>query len=130
MSSKVKQVIVMRRDTAPQMRAGKMVAQGSHASIAFLTRRMKSTGKRKYELVLSDVEIEWMESSFAKVCVKVESEEEFHEIHRKAKEAGLEVHMITDAGLTEFSEPTKTCLAIGPDLSSKIDPITGHLKLL
>jgi PTH2 family peptidyl-tRNA hydrolase len=52
------------------------------------------------------------------------------EIYNKAKEAGLEVHIITDSGRTEFKEPTKTCLAIGPDLSEKIDTITGHLKLL
>lgn len=36
---KTKQVIVMRTDL--NMRKGKMIAQGSHASIAFLTRKGK-----------------------------------------------------------------------------------------
>jgi PTH2 family peptidyl-tRNA hydrolase len=53
------------------------------------------------------------------------------QIHDKALEAGLEVHLITDSGRTEFhGQPTRTCLAIGPDEADKIDAITGHLPLL
>jgi hypothetical protein len=53
------------------------------------------------------------------------------QIITKAIEAGLMVSMITDAGLTEFNGVhTKTCIAIGPDWSDEIDPITKHLKLL
>ena len=139
--SAVKQVIVMRNDLG--MRKGKMIAQGAHASIAFLTRRLKracSTNipglpdgytERQRVATLLDPEIAWIEGSFAKVCVKVGSEEELLEIFQKAKDAGLETHLITDSGLTEFhGEPTNTCVGIGPDLSEKIDPITGHLTLL
>ena len=72
-----------------------------------------------------------MKGSFAKVCVRVNSEEELMDIHDKAKAAGLEVHLITDSGRTEFKGvPTKTCLAIGPDEAEKIDTITGELTLL
>lgn len=129
----VKQVIVMRNDL--NMRKGKMVAQGSHASISFITRRMQlnsiRTNKNEAEMVLTDAEVSWIHGNFAKICVRVDSEQELHEIMQKAKKAGLEVHLITDSGLTEFNGvPTKTCLAIGPDESHKIDPITGHLKLL
>ena len=120
-----KQVIVMRNDL--NMRKGKMIAQGAHASISFLTRRIKSSGKLK----VSAAEQDWLDGSFAKVCVRVDSEEELLEIFNKAKVAGLEVHLITDSGKTEFhGEPTNTCLAIGPDVSSRIDKITGHLQLL
>ena len=43
---------------------------------------------------------------------------------------GLEVHLIEDSGLTEFhGQVTPTCVAIGPDYSEKIDPITGNLQL-
>ena len=53
------------------------------------------------------------------------------EIHDKALESVLEVHLITDSGKTEFyGEPTRTCLAIGPDEADKIDAITGDLQLL
>lgn len=52
-------------------------------------------------------------------------------IHDKAVEAGLEVHLITDSGKTEFhGEPTRTCLVIGPDDAERIDAITGKLQLL
>ena len=59
------------------------------------------------------------------------SEEELMELQDKALDAGLEVHLITDSGKTEFhGEPTNTCLAIGPDKAEKIDEITGQLQLL
>jgi len=121
----IKQVIVMRNDL--NMRKGKMIAQGAHASLSFLTRRLENSDKIK----LSKPEQEWLDSSFAKVCVRVDSEQQLLEIFQKAKHAMLEVHLITDSGKTEFhGEPTLTCLAIGPDYSSKIDQITGSLQLL
>jgi peptidyl-tRNA hydrolase len=87
-------------------------------------------GEYKFSVVLSRVELDWIRSSFKKVTLQVNSEEELLEIERKAKEAGLEVHVITDSGLTEFNGvPTKTCLAIGPDEEDKINAVTGHLKL-
>lgn len=127
MSEQTKQVIVMRNDL--NMRKGKMIAQGCHASMSFLSRRVFQ--KHDGDPYFSNAEVEWFESSYAKVCVRVNSEDELMEIHNKAKEAGLEVHLITDSGKTEFhGVPTLTCLAIGPDYSSKIDQITGQLQLL
>lgn len=128
--SDTKQVIVMRKDLG--MRKGKMIAQGCHASIAFLTKRLNPDIYPTPTTVhLKDVEADWMNDSFAKVCVGVNSLEELKEINQKAKQAGLECHMITDSGRTEFhGVPTPTCLAIGPDKVEKIDKITGHLKLL
>lgn len=129
----VKQVIVMRKDL--KMRRGKEIAQGSHASIAFLTRRMEEpfrVNEHTYgsEMWLSLEEKEWLEGSFTKVCLQVDSEEALLEVDRRARDAGLEVHLVTDAGLTEFGGvPTRTCLAIGPDLAEKIDAVTGDLKL-
>lgn len=116
----------MRTDTDPPMRKGKMVAQGSHSSIAFLVRNITQSNK----LNLSKVEMEWLTSGQTKICVRVDSEEDLHKVHTAAKAAGLESHIIKDHGKTEFKEPTYTCLAIGPDYSSKIDQITGQLKLL
>jgi PTH2 family peptidyl-tRNA hydrolase len=119
----VKQVIVMRNDL--NMRKGKMVAQGSHASGAFLMQKLLNGQK------LTKEEVEWTESGYAKICVRCDSEEELLDIFQKAKDAMLTVHMITDSGRTEFNGvPTKTCLAIGPAPAGKIDKITGSLKLL
>jgi PTH2 family peptidyl-tRNA hydrolase len=137
-----KQVIVMRTDL--NMRKGKMVAQGSHASMAFLTRHADvdmegyvlpksndATFTKSLNFDFAKEVDEWMQNSFTKICVGVKSEEELDEIYNRAKEAGLTVHMVVDSGLTEFNGvPTKTCLAIGPHYSEKIDAITGQLKLL
>lgn len=72
-----------------------------------------------------------MTAGRTKIYVRVDSEAELLEIAQKAQEAGLIVHVITDAGHTEFAGvPTKTCLAIGPDEADKIDAVTGNLKLL
>lgn len=131
---KVKQVIVMRKDL--NMRKGKMIAQGSHASIAFLTRNIMEYGHKEEDLyygriVFTDVEKDWLINSFTKVVVYVESEEELMKIHELAQDANINSNLIKDSGLTEFAGvPTLTCLALGPDLSSKIDPITGDLPLL
>ncbi|TWU49285.1 aminoacyl-tRNA hydrolase [Rubripirellula reticaptiva] len=124
----VKQVIVMRHDL--KMRRGKQIAQGAHASMSFLCRRLQENESISVE-DFSKIQRTWLTGSFAKVCCRVNSEEELFEIHDKAQEAGLEVHLITDSGKTEFhGQPTNTCLAIGPDETEKIDKITGHLQLL
>jgi peptidyl-tRNA hydrolase, PTH2 family len=124
----VKQVIVMRHDL--KMRRGKQIAQGAHASMSFFTRKLQS----KSSICMDDFtpnEQTWVIGSFAKVCVRCNSEQELMAIHDKAIEMGLEVHLITDSGRTEFhGQPTRTCLAIGPDDASKIDQVTGDLELL
>jgi PTH2 family peptidyl-tRNA hydrolase len=127
-----KQVIIVRtkypdgKGGFMKPRAGKLIAQACHASIAFITRQLQGDNTK---IKLSDAAREWIESSFKKVCLQVSSEAELLEIKAKAECAGLEVHLVTDAGLTEFKGPTNTCLAIGPDNSDKIDAVTGHLKL-
>jgi PTH2 family peptidyl-tRNA hydrolase len=126
-----KQVIVMRTDL--NMRKGKMIAQGSHASMAFLTRNGMIDSDKFLNIQMTNLKEaqEWMQNSFTKICVGVSSEAELDEIFKKAEDAGLTVHMVVDNGVTEFNGvKTKTCLAIGPHYSDKIDKITGHLKLL
>lgn len=125
----IKQVIVIRGDlrnsNGEKIRTGKIVAQACHASISFLTKKLRSNRQ------ITDVESEWINGVFTKICVRVDSEQELLDIHNKALSVGIESNLITDAGLTEFNGiPTNTCLAIGPDYSNRIDFVTGHLKLL
>lgn len=133
MPEKIKQVIVIRKDL--KMRRGKEIAQGAHASIAFLSNRVRSfydgiDSGHGGKLGVSKAQEEWLRGIFTKICLRVNSEEELLEIDRKAREAGLEVHLITDSGKTEFNGiPTHTCLAIGPDEAEKIDMITSDLEL-
>jgi PTH2 family peptidyl-tRNA hydrolase len=126
-----KQVIVIRRDL--RMRRGKEIAQGAHAATAWLADRVvhgiMPNGSVDH-LALSPAERAWLESSFRKVTVKVSSEDELLAVYRKALEAGLVVHLVTDRGLTEFGGvPTRTCLAVGPDYDDLVDPVTGDLEL-
>ena len=98
--------------------------------MSFITRRLQKYGQLSLANC-SNAERAWLTGSFAKVCCRVDSEEQLLEIYEKAQEAGLEVHLITDSGKTEFhGVPTNTCLAIGPDDADKIDLISGHLQLL
>lgn len=123
--SRYKQIIVVRNDL--NMRKGKMIAQGAHASIMFLVHRLCAADAGAKDKCIQ----EWLTHGMTKICVRVESEAELLEIARKAQEGELTVHVITDAGHTEFGGvPTRTCLALGPDEEEKIDAITGHLKLL
>jgi peptidyl-tRNA hydrolase, PTH2 family len=125
---RIKQVIVMRHDL--KMRRGKQIAQGAHASMSFICRRLQENGSVSFD-DFTEAQRAWLTCAFAKVCCRVDSEEELMVIHDKALVVGLEVHLITDSGRTEFhGEPTNTCLAIGPDEAEKIDEITGHLQLL
>ncbi len=126
-----KQVIVMRNDL--NMRKGKMIAQGSHAAMMFLVEPLLAAARDAEHAFRVNTEAwRWLASGrMSKICVRVDNEAELLEIAAKAEAAGLPVHVITDAGLTEFGGvPTRTCAAIGPAAASSIDPITGHLKLL
>ena len=122
MTDKVKQVLVLRKDL--NLSKGRLVTQGAHASIAFLTDLIKEYNP----LQLTEVQKEWVYGTFFKVCVGVDSEKELLDIGYNAVMLGLSVKYIEET--TGFDKPTVTCLAIGPDYSSKIDPVTKHLKLL
>jgi peptidyl-tRNA hydrolase, PTH2 family len=112
----MKQVIVLRKDL--NMRKGKMIAQGAHASLS------------AYLIADEKQQDAWWDQGQTKICVGVDTEAELHEIWRKAAGAGLPTYIVRDAGRTEFKGPTYTAVAIGPADSSEIDKITGSLKLL
>lgn len=126
----VKQVIVVRRDL--KMRRGKEIAQGSHASGAWLMEAVaRSVGPDGRAVVeLDPVARVWVTGSWRKVTLQVRSEAELVELHESARALGLRSHLVRDSGRTEFGGvPTLTALAIGPDLAADIDRVTGHLDL-
>lgn len=127
-----KQVIILRKDLG--MRKGKMIAQGAHASMAVPLDLggMEEIEDKKYFVFEMTPEVEdWIMGKFTKICVGVDSEDELLELYTKAAESGIVCSLINDQGLTEFhGKPTLTAVAIGPAEASKIDLLTGHLKLL
>jgi PTH2 family peptidyl-tRNA hydrolase len=114
---KSKQVIVMRTDLG--MRKGKMIAQGAHASLKVM---LDFEGTAAMQ--------DWLQGQFTKICVKGESEDHIKDLYKKAQALRIPCSLILDAGLTEFKEPTYTCIAIGPGWAEDIDKITGGLSLL
>ena len=127
---RVKQVILIRKDL--NMRRGKEIAQGSHASMEFLVNRIRTndTVSAQQQIELTPEEVQWFTHGVAKVCLKVNSEEELKAYHEKALAAGLKSFVIVDSGRTEFhGQPTLTACAIGPAPADKIDAVTGSLSL-
>lgn len=123
-----KQTIVLRKDL--NMRKGKMIAQGAHASM----RAILQLGHREgatFVIPLDERLEPWLTGRFKKICVSVNSEAELLALREKARAAGLICALIQDAGLTEFGGvPTYTALAVGPDRAERVDAITGDLPLL
>lgn len=135
-----KQVIVIRKDL--NMRKGKMVAQGGHASLGvifnYMTPNYLNPGEmtRTFTITLPEGEVgefmyKWMTGIFKKVVVSVDTLKELTDAYEAAKLAGIPCSIIEDNGLTEFRGiPTITAIAIGPDNPEKIDKITENFKLL
>jgi peptidyl-tRNA hydrolase, PTH2 family len=116
MAEELKQVILVRMDL--KLPKGKLAAQVAHAAVDAVS---KSDGKL---LAL------WKSTGAKKVVLKAADDKELLAVEEQARDAGLKAALIFDAGRTVLEPGTRTCLAIGPDFESKIDKITGKLKVL
>ncbi len=118
----MKQNIILRKDL--NMRKGKMIAQGAHASqLAIMACKSSPLHTEWYET--------WMDSAFTKIALGVNSEEELLNIKTAAQDLDVPVALVTDNGTTEFhGVPTITALGIGPAPEELLRQITGHLSLL
>jgi PTH2 family peptidyl-tRNA hydrolase len=123
----IKQVIVVRTDL--NMRKGKMVAQGAHASLGVFVQDVVHDSDSVIDL--SPSVLEWLRTGQTKICVGVYSEEGLMFCKERAEALHLPHYLVLDEGRTEFNGvATYTALAIGPADTETIDKITGHLKLL
>jgi len=114
-----KQVILVRTDI--KMSRGKLAAQVAHAAVtaAFDAYRKRQEWFER-----------WFEEGQKKVILKGGSEEDLLLYYGKAKDMGLPVAIIRDAGHTELPAGTLTTVGIGPGPSEIIDKVTGELRLL
>ena len=134
MISNIKQVIVIRKDL--NMRKGKIASQAAHASMAiFLNQSNIDKDTLKINLGSfgehQDSVEKWIQGSFTKIVVSVNSESELLDVFLKATEKNLPCSLIKDSGRTEFNNvPTHTSVAIGPCEASFLEGITTDLKLL
>jgi len=112
----MKQVILVRQDL--KLPKGKLAAQVAHAAVSCYD---SSPAKKKKE---------WLSLGMKKVVLKVRDEKELMSYASKARDAGLIVDVIRDAGRTVVEPGTVTCCGIGPDEEDIIDLVTGNLKIL
>ena len=131
----IKQVIVIRKDL--KMHRGKEIAQAWHAAIKAVFLALNNLNEYSWsiendKIVFDDdgsILADWFNSSYAKICLQVNSEEELLDLKERADNLGLACALIQDNGVTEFyNVPTYTCLAFEPLPSETIDILTGDLK--
>lgn len=108
----MKQALIFRKDL--KLSAGKMVAQGAHAALA------------AYSLTKPEERKAWAESGHTKIVLAAADAAALELLEARAMGADLPVFLVHDAGRTEVTPGTATCLAIGP---GEIDSITGALPL-
>ncbi|XP_034746373.1 peptidyl-tRNA hydrolase 2, mitochondrial [Etheostoma cragini] len=113
-----KMVLVVRNDL--KMGKGKVAAQCSHAAVA----AYKQVQRRNPELLK-----QWEYCGQPKVVVKAPDEDTLIGLLAHAKEVGLPVSLIQDAGRTQIAPGSRTVLGIGPGPAALIDQVTGDLKL-
>lgn len=61
--------------------------------------------------------------------MKLDDEAQMLDLAGLAREVGLTVSLIQDAGRTQIAPGSRTVLGVGPGPADLIDQITGHLKL-
>jgi len=116
--SEIKQVIIVRTDL--DMGKGKIAAQVGHACVLGAEHVRKSNR-------------DWFDTWWngqEKIVLKVSSLKELEGIKQGAIELDLPWSQVTDAGHTQISPGTTTCISIGPAPEERIDKITVELKLL
>ncbi|XP_047463369.1 peptidyl-tRNA hydrolase 2, mitochondrial [Mugil cephalus] len=117
-SGEFKMILVVRNDL--KMGKGKVAAQCSHAAVS----AYKQVQRRDPQMLK-----QWEYCGQPKVVVKAPDENTLIELLGHAKEAGLHVSLIQDAGRTQIAPGSRTVLGIGPGPADLIDKVTGDLKL-
>ncbi|KAM4797009.1 peptidyl-tRNA hydrolase 2, mitochondrial [Rhinophrynus dorsalis] len=117
-SGEFKMILVVRNDL--KMGKGKVAAQCSHAAVS----AYKQLLKRNPELLK-----QWEYCGQPKVVVKAPDEDSLVELLTHAKQLGLTISLIQDAGRTQIAPGSRTVLGVGPGPANLVDQVTGHLKL-
>lgn len=113
----MKQAIVVRKDL--KLSCGKIAGQVAHASL------------RSYWATAKEDRDNWTYNfNEIKVVLKVQSEDELHNIVMKCEELNIPHSWVFDAGKTQIEPNTLTAVGIGPYDKDEIDEIVGGLKLL
>lgn len=119
LSEPMQMSLVVRSDL--KMSPGKIGAQCSHAAVMCYSKAEK---KKPAHLRA------WLNLGQPKVVLRIGSQKEIEYLSKIAEEKNVVNGLVRDAGRTEVLAGTVTVLGIGPDTKSKVDDLTGKLKLL
>jgi len=114
-----KVVVVVRGEL--RLTPGKAAVQVAHAAVMLvrLAERRDPAGLDA-----------WLAAGQKKIALVVPTLSDLEALERDARGKRIPVVWVEDAGLTEVAPGTKTCLGLGPALTSELDPVTGRLELL
>ncbi|KAK3549816.1 hypothetical protein QTP86_011607 [Hemibagrus guttatus] len=118
-SGEFKMILIVRTDL--KMGKGKVAAQCSHAAVS----AYKQVQCRDPDLLK-----QWECYGQPKVVVKVPNEDSLLELLCHAKEVGLPVSLIQDAGRTQIAPGSRTVLGVGPGPADLVDRVTALDDLL
>ena len=139
-----KQIIIVRKDL--EMSPGKMAAQVSHASMAFLTSQMRKNTEvsdkyngflKCFVFITEECYEQWVQGAFTKCVLKAKNKNQLLKAKTMAEELGMkegeDFFLIKDNCLTEL-EPeedgkTLTCIGFAPMDSEVIDVIGRKYQL-
>lgn len=119
LSEPMQMSLVVRSDL--KMTTGKIGAQCSHAAIMCYSKAEK---KKPQHLKA------WLNLGQPKVVLRVGSQAEIEYLAKIADEKNVVNGLVRDAGRTQVLSGTVTVLGIGPDTKTKVDELTGKLRLL
>ena len=119
----LKMVFLVRQDL--KMGAGKIAAQVAHAAIGLYDDILE--GENIYQKTALN---NWFNYGQKKVVLKVNDLNTMLEVVKKCKKLKLQYCLISDAGHTQIPQGSITVLGIGPDISEKINDVTGTFKLM
>jgi PTH2 family peptidyl-tRNA hydrolase len=124
MAFKYKMAIVVRKNL--NLSEGKLAGQVSHAACGCY----KMAKEDEFDTLLNeDIAGKWFDEGQPKIILQVPTEEDLHQLVAKCILQEVPYYEVRDMGLTELEPNTFTCIGIGPDLSDRINRITGNLKL-
>ena len=108
--------LIVRNDL--KMSKGKIAAQCGHG----VQYAIKACDDSLYQ--------NYQDCGCAKLCLKVETREEFIRLRFKLSEAGIKTFTVVDAGHTQVEPNTETCFAVGPVTKETMKDFVKDLKLL
>ena len=116
-----KQVVLIRQDLG--IDCGKKCVQVAHASVMGCD--------------IGDPEVvnAWRKHGMRKIVLKIQNLQEMEQVSRKLRNMGIRCATVIDAGLTQITPGTATCVGVEPLLETDekcitLNRLTSELKLL